>query len=137
MATVRRTTAARPKAAVTKTITELTASIAELESRLEELNEKQAVFLQNSFVSQTVNHRTFGEGVIVEQKEDIIKVSFAESGLVKSFVIHQKFANRPVFENDEEAITAFSEYADRRMSINHMKQEKARLEKQRAQLIQE
>ena len=137
MATVRRTTAARPKAAVTKTITELTASIAELDARLEELNEKQAVFLQNSFVSQTVNHRTFGEGVIEEQKEDIIKVSFAESGLVKSFVIHQKFANRPVFENDEEAITAFSEYADRRMSINHMKQEKARLEKQRAQLIQE
>ena len=43
MATVRRTTAARPKAAVTKTITELTASVAELDARLEELNEKQAV----------------------------------------------------------------------------------------------
>ena len=44
MATVRRTTAARPRAAVTKTISELTASIAELEAKLEEMKEKQTAF---------------------------------------------------------------------------------------------
>lgn len=134
MATVRRTTAARPKAAVTKTISQLTASIAALDAKLEEMNEKQAAFLQNAYVSQKVHHNTYGEGVIVEQKEDIIKVSFTESGLVKAFVIHHEFVNRPVFENDEEVITAFSEFADRRQNIVQLKQERIRLEKQRAAL---
>jgi len=136
MVTVRRTTAARPRTAVTKTITELTASIAELDAKLEELKGKQATFLQYSFVSQKVRHNTYGEGVIVEQNEDIIKVSFAECGLTKSFIIHQKFANRPVFINDEEAIIAFSEFADRRLFINHLKRERLRLEKQRSLLTE-
>ncbi len=134
MATVKRTTTVRPRAAVTKTISELTASIEELDAKLEEMNEKQAAFLLNSYVSQKVHHSTYGEGVIVEQKEDIIKVSFPESGLVKAFVIHHKFVNRPVFENDEGVITAFSEFADRRQSIVQLKQERIRLEKQRAAL---
>ena len=135
MATVRRTTAARPRAAVTKTIAELTASIAQLDAKLEELKGKQTAFLQNSFVSQKVYHKTFGEGVIIEQKEDIIKVSFPESGNVKSFVIHRKFVNRPVFEDDEEAISKFSEFADLRQSMIHLKQERIRLEKQRKELM--
>ena len=135
MATVRRTTAARPRAAVTKTISELTASIAELEAKLEEMKEKQTAFLQNSFVSQKVHHNTYGEGVIVEQKEDIIKVSFAECGLTKSFIIHQKFVNRPVFENDAEVISAFSEFADRRQEMIQLKQEHIRMEKQRSALM--
>ena len=134
MATVRRTTAARPRTAVTKTITELTASIAELDAKLEELKGKQTAFLQNSFVSQKVYHKTFGEGVIIEQKEDIIKVSFPESGNIKSFAIHRKFANRPTFDNDAEAITAFSEFADLRQSMIYLKQERIRMEKQRNKL---
>ena len=134
MATVRRTTAARPRTAVTKTITELTASIAELDVKLEELKGKQAAFLQYSFVSQKVRHNTYGEGVIVEQNEDIIKVSFTECGITKSFIIHQKFVNRPIFEKDAEVITAFSEFADRRQSIVQLKKERIRLEKQRAAL---
>lgn len=133
MATVRRTTATRPKA-VTKTVTDLTVSIAVLDAKLEEMNTKQTAFLQTTYISQKVHHKTFGEGVIVEQKEDIIKVSFPESGLTKAFVIHQKFVNRPVFDNDEEVIAAFSEFADRRQSINHLKQERIRLEKQIAEL---
>jgi len=135
MATVRRTTAARPRAAVTKTISELTASIEALEARLEEMKEKQEAFLQTSFVSRKVHHNTYGEGIILEQKEDIIKVSFAESGLTKSFVIHQKFVNRPVFENDAEVIAAFSEFADRRQEIIQLKQEHIRMEKQRSALM--
>ena len=103
--------------------------------KLEEMNVKQTAFLQNSFVSQKVYHNTLVYGVIIERKEDIIKVSFPESGSAKSFVIHHKFINRPVFDNDKEVISAFSEFADRRQSIIQLKQERLRLEKQRATLM--
>ena len=136
MATVRKTTATRTKAAVLKSMAELTHSIEMIDAKLEEMTAQQEEFLQKSYVSQKVSHKTFGEGVIVEQKEDIIKVSFAESGLTKAFVIHHKFTNRPIFEQDEETITAFSDFADRRLLINHMKQERIRLEKQRTELAQ-
>jgi len=137
MATVRRTTPARSKTAITKTITELSESIATLDTTLEEMNAKQTEFLQTSYISQKVHHQAFGEGIIIEQKEDIIRVSFTEQGLTKAFVIHRKFTNRPVFENDDEVISAFSDFADRRLAINHLKQERIRLEKQRAERIQE
>lgn len=136
MATVRRTTPARTKAATDKLILQLTRSIKTLHANLEDLYAKQELFLQTSYVSQKVQHKVFGEGVIVEQKEDIIKVSFFKTGVQKAFVMHRKFTNRPIFENDQETITAFSEFADRRLSITHLEQEKIRLEQQRAELIQ-
>ena len=43
MATVKRTTGASPKAAVTKTIAELTVSIAALDTNLEEMNASLSV----------------------------------------------------------------------------------------------
>ena len=135
MATIRRTSQARAKTTYPKTITELTESLAVLDAKLDELTEKQSAFLQNSYVSQKVHQKTFGDGVVVEQKEDILKVSFAESGVQKAFVIHRKFVNRPVFENDQEVITAFSEFADCRQAIIHLKQERARIEKQRKELM--
>ena len=137
MATVRRTTPVRSKAATEKMIAQLTQNIEALDTKLSEMSNEQEQFLQGSYVSQKVQHPSFGEGTITEQKEDMITVSFSKAGLVKAFLIHRKYANRPQFEKDEETITAFSDFVDRRLSINHMKQEKARLEKQRAELIQE
>lgn len=49
---------------------------------------------------------------------------------LEPILIHRNYANRPQLEKDEETITAFSDFADRRLSINHMKQERGRLEKQ-------
>lgn len=135
MATAKRTAPARSKMAVTKTITELTEAIATTDAALEELNARQTTFLQNSYVSQKVHHRIYGDGIVVEQKEDILKVSFPKTDTTRSFVIHGKFVNRPVFDNDEEVIAAFSEFADRRQTIMHLKQERMRMEKQRAALM--
>ena len=137
MATVRRTAPVRTKAATEKMIAQLTQDIEELDTKLAEMRKEQEQFLQSSYVSQKVLHPSFGEGTITEQKEDMITVSFSKAGLVKAFLIHRKYTNRPQFEKDEETISAFSDFVDRRLMINHMKQKKARLEKQKAQLIQE
>ena len=137
MATVRRTTPVRSKAATEKMIAQLTQNIEALDTKLSEMSNEQEQFLQGSYVSQKVQHPSFGEGTITEQKEDMITVSFSKAGLVKAFLIHRKYTNRPQFEKDEETISAFSDFVDRRLMINHMKQKKARLEKQKAQLIQE
>ena len=137
MATVKRTTPVRSKAATDKMIAQLTQDIEALDMKLAEMSKEQEQFLQGSYVSQKVQHPSFGEGTIIEQKEDMITVSFSKDGVIKAFLIHRKYTNRPHFEKDDEIITAFSDFVDRRLSINHMKQEKARLEKQKSQLIQE
>lgn len=137
MATVRRTTPVRSKAATEKMIAQLTQDIETLDTKLAEMSKEQEQFLQGSYVSQKVQHPSFGEGTIIEQKEDMITVSFQKSGLIKAFLIHRKYTNRPQFEKDEEIITAFSDFVDRRLTINHMEQERIRLEKQRVELIQE
>ena len=137
MATVKRTTPVRSKAATDKMIAQLTQDIEALDMKLAEMSKEQEQFLKGSYVSQKVQHPSFGEGTVTSQKEDMITVSFSKDGLIKAFLIHRKYTNRPHFEKDDEIITAFSDFVDRRLSINHMKQEKARLEKQRAELIQE
>jgi len=105
--------------------------------KLEEMSKEQEGFLQNSFVSHKVQHSVFGEGIIIEQREDMITVSFSKAGLAKSFLIHRKYTNRPQFEKDEETIAAFSDFVDGRQSSHLVEQEKIRLEKQLAELIQE
>jgi len=137
MATVKRTTPVRTRAATQKLIEQLTESLEAIEVKLKDMLVKQEAFLQISYVSMAVRHNTYGEGIITEQNEDIVKVNFPNTGFTKTFVIHRKFTNRPTFEQDEETITAFSEYADRRLAINHLKQEKIRLEKQRAEMLEE
>lgn len=137
MATVRRATPVRTKAATEKMIAQLTQDIEVLDAKLAEMSKEQEQFLQYSYTSQKVKHPSFGEGTIIEQKEDMITVSFSKDCFVKAFLIHRKYTNRPQFEKDEETIASFSDFADRRLSIKHMKQEKIRLEKQRAELLQE
>jgi len=137
MATVRRTTPARSKAATEKMIAQLTQNIEALDVKLKEMSKEQEEFLQNSFVTHKVQHSVFGEGIIIEQREDMITVSFSKAGLAKSFLIHRKYTNRPQFEKDEETIAAFSDFVDGRQSIHLVEQEKIRLEKQLAELIQE
>lgn len=133
MATARRTTPAKLKAAE-KSIVQIRESVEEVNRKLEALHAMQTAFLESSYVSQKVHDKTFGEGVILEQKEDIIKVSFPESNTVKFFVIHRKFRNHPVFENDGEAVAACSDFADRRQNIALLQQERITLEKQLAAL---
>ena len=137
MATVRRTTPVRTKAATEKMIAQLTQDIEALDTKLAKMSKEQEQFLLGSCVSQKVQHSSFGEGTIISQKEDMITVSFSKDGLVKAFLIHRKYTNRPQFGKDEETISAFSDCVDRRLTINHMNQEKARLERQRAELLQE
>lgn len=137
MATVRRTTPVRTKAAKEKLIAQLTQDMEALDTKLAEMNKEQEQFLQCSYVSRKVQHPLFGEGTITEQKEDMITVSFSKDGLIKAFLIHRKYTNRPKFEKDEETIAAFSDFADRRLAISHMSQEKTKLEKQRGEIMQE
>ncbi|MBQ7001825.1 MAG: hypothetical protein IJN67_12450 [Oscillospiraceae bacterium] len=136
MATSKRANPVKSKEEKEKLAAQLTQIIEDLDAKIAELNKEQEPFLQNTYVSQRVQHPAFGEGVITGQQEDMITVSFSKDGLTKSFLIHRKYTSRPTFEKDEEAVTAFSDFADRKVTINQMKQERIRLENQRAALLQ-
>lgn len=120
-----------------KSVCEITVMLAELDTKLEALNAKQAAFLERSYVSRKVWHKTFGEGIVVKQREDVLTIHFEGCDLTKSFVIHEKYMNRPCFEDDDEVIADFTEYGNTRQTVIQLRQEKARLEKKRAVLLAE
>ena len=45
----------------------------------------------------------------------------------KSFVLNQKFAARPQFENDDEVVAIFTEYADKKEQIRKLNRQLAEL----------
>ena len=88
-------------------ITSLEVQIHELEVQCEQY---QVISLNNVEVFS----RDFGKGLVILQEYKnpyvTIKVKFADCD--KSYQIHRTFTQRPTFENDEEIVNAFTEYAD-------------------------
>ena len=98
-----------------------TEELARLEAeRLEKINAIQAEIsnLENasseyadiSLIDVQVEFKPYGTGVVVEQNIDKITVRFADAE--KKFMLNSKYKVRPKFENDDEIVSAFTEYAD-------------------------
>lgn len=88
------------------------AEISELECRAE-------LFREISLINVQVTHKQEGTGVIIWQDANKIKVKYA--GCEKTYSIHRKFINRPRFENDQEVIDVFTEFAEINEQIERLR----------------
>ena len=84
--------------------------IEELEKEIRDLELSIEPYKDISLINVEVNHKNYGDGIIVKQNVNQITIRFAE--VEKVFMIHKKFAMRPTFENDAEVVEAFTVYAD-------------------------
>ena len=82
---------------------EIKQKIFELEKRAEELS-------QISLINVEVIHHVYGKGIVVEQEKNHLTIRFGSCE--KTFVIHERYIGRPVFEDDEKIIQAMTEYGD-------------------------
>lgn len=96
-----------------------------IESKIYELEKELEQFEDISLLDVTVSHKSYGEGVVVEQQINKIKVRFKD--IEKSFIINKKFIMRPTFENDTEIVEAFTEYDSIKDEIGRLKRELARI----------
>jgi hypothetical protein len=87
--------------------------------------EREIVDLENrcegtediSLIGVTVSSEQYGEGVVVMQDFNRITVRFAE--VSKAFVLDKKYKSRPRFENDEDIVEAFTNYARMQQEIQN------------------
>ena len=73
--------------------------ISQIESTMEDCEDISLIGVQVSFPQ-------YGQGVVTEQ--DVNKITVRFESVEKSFVLDEKYAMRPRFENDEEIVNAFT-----------------------------
>ena len=74
-----------------------------------------------SLIGVQVTTAQYGVGTVIEQDVNKIKVRFGE--IEKSFVLDKKYVSRPRFEDDEEIVSAFTEYGELQNEIQRLKRE--------------
>lgn len=92
---------------------ELQKRIDALEDEKAELDHIRQSAEDISLVGIKVESQEYGPGTVISQSEkdaNLIKVQF--DSCEKTFRIHRKYSKRPKFENDEETVAIFTEYAD-------------------------
>ena len=99
--------------------------ISALESEIAELETQCAECEEISLLDVQVTSKQYGVGTVIGQNADMIKVRFTDTE--KSFVLNQKFAARPQFENDDEVVAIFTEYADKKEQIRKLNRQLAEL----------
>ena len=62
-----------------------------------------------SLIGVEITQSLYGKGTVVRQKANMVTVQFAE--VEKTFVLGNKFPARPRFENDDEIVDAFTQFA--------------------------
>lgn len=97
------------------------AKIGELERQIEELELGCDEYSDISLTGVRVTSPKYGEGTVIEQDINKIRVRFAE--IEKTFVLDNRFAGRPRFEDDEDIVAAFTEYGRIQEKINGLKKE--------------
>lgn len=88
---------------------EALAKIAEIEAQIQAKDIELDQYRGISLLNVQVTHKQYGIGVVIAQNDNTIKVRFPDD-LEKSFMIHAKFAARPTFEDDEQVVSAFTEF---------------------------
>ena len=99
--------------------------ISALESEIAELETQCAECEEISLLDVQVTSKQYGIGTVIGQNADMIKVRFSDTE--KSFVLNQKFTARPQFENDDEVVAIFTEYADKKEQIRKLNRQLAEL----------
>ncbi len=96
-----------------------------LESEIAELEKQCAEYAEISLLNVQITSNQYGIGIVIGHNANTIKVKFAETE--RSFVLNKKYTVRPHFENDEEIVTIFTEYADKKERISKLTRQLAEL----------
>lgn len=102
------------------------ARISELEQQIEDLELSCDEYDEISLLGVEVTSPVYGVGTVIDQDVNKIRVKF--SNIEKSFVLDSKYAGRPRFEDDEDIVSAFTEYGRIQEQIKKLKQELAVLQ---------
>ena len=89
--------------------------IYELESEMEQYEEIDLIGVQ------VTDKLTGAVGVIVAQEVNSIEVEYEDT--TKAYIVNKQFVSRPRFEDDEEIVEAFTEYAVIKKRIDTLKRE--------------
>ena len=99
--------------------------ITEIEQQIFELERSCNGCEDISLIGVQVSSSEYGFGTVVEQNINKITVQFSDG--TKRYVLDKKYSSRPRFENDEEIVSAFTEYAAAREQIDRLNEELDRL----------
>lgn len=69
----------------------------------------------------------YGVGTVAEQDTNKIKVQFSD--IEKTFVLDERYPNRPRFEDDEQILSVFAEYGRALEQIKRLRRELEALRK--------
>lgn len=97
---------------------EKAAKIDELQDEISQLETKCSEAEDISLIDVQVISKQYGIGLVIGQSANMIKVRF--ENVEKTFVLNAKFLLRPRFENDEEIIAIFTDYADNKETIKKL-----------------
>lgn len=97
------------------------AKIDALERQITDLERGCDDFVELSLIDVQVTTAQYGVGTVIEQDVNKIKVRFGE--IEKSFILDKKYVSRPRFEDDEEIVSAFTEYGELQKEIQRLKRE--------------
>lgn len=106
--------------------TERLAKIGALERQIADLERSCDEFIDISLIGVQVTTAQYGVGIVIEQDVNKIKVRFAE--VEKSFILDKKYFSRPRFEDDDEIVSAFTEYGQAQEQIKRLQRELAALQ---------
>ena len=106
--------------------TERLAKIGALERQIADLERSCDEFIDISLIGVQVTTAQYGVGIVIEQDVNKIKVRFAE--VEKSFILDKKYFSRPCFEDDDEIVSAFTEYGQAQEQIKRLQRELAALQ---------
>ena len=101
------------------------AKIDSLEEQIYDLQRKCDEYSDISLVDVQVTATGYGVGTVIDQEINKIRVRFAT--VEKSFILDRKYVARPRFEDDEEIITAFTEYGSLQEKLKALQRELLRL----------
>ena len=102
------------------------ARIDEIEQQITELEIGCAEYSDISLIGVEVTANNYGVGTVIEQDVNKVKVRFAETE--KTFILDKKYSSRPRFENDEDIVSAFTEYGQIQEQIKRLQRELATLQ---------
>ena len=106
--------------------TERLAKINDLEQQIIDLERSCDEFVDISLIGVHVTAATYGIGTVIDQDVNKIKVRFDD--VEKTYFLDKKYAARPHFEDDDDIVSAFTEYGQAQEQIKRLQRELAALQ---------
>lgn len=97
------------------------AQIDALEEKIQTLEVQMDAYRNIRLVGTRVFQKQYGEGSIVWQDANMIRVKFANEE--KPFIIHTQYTLRPTFEDDAEIVAAMTDYADKQKEVKSLREQ--------------